>query len=168
MRRLFRVRHDRAGNLPSLPDIFPDQLAPVVRMDRDGERAMEMMRWGFPPLPKLGTRPVTNVRYTASSYWRPWLKAEFRCLVPATSFCAYTDTQPTMPCWFALGADRPLFAFAGIWRPWSGARGTSADRKALADETGSENREYRPSPSTAELLSLQPPMLVRLRPDSNR
>ncbi len=34
MRRLFRVKHDRTGNLPSLPGIFPDQLAPVVRMDR--------------------------------------------------------------------------------------------------------------------------------------
>jgi putative SOS response-associated peptidase YedK len=167
MRRLFPVKHDRTGNLPSLPGIFPGYLAPVVRVDRDGERALEMMRWGFPP-PKLGGRPIINVRIVKRPPRRGWLKPEFRCLVPATSFCAYTDTQPTMPCWFALGADRPLFAFAGIWRPWSGARGTSADRKALADETGSENREYRPSPSTAELLSLQPPMLVRLRPDSNR
>src|SRR4029077_9110987 len=81
MRRVFRVKRDRAGNLPSLPGIFPDQLAPVVRMDQDGGQAMEMMRWGFPPPPKLGTRPVTNVRNTASSYWRPWLKPEFRCLL---------------------------------------------------------------------------------------
>ena len=27
MRRLFKIQNDRAGNLPSLPDIFPDQLA---------------------------------------------------------------------------------------------------------------------------------------------
>jgi putative SOS response-associated peptidase YedK len=62
--------------------------------------------------------------------------------VPATSFCEYTDGQPKVPHWFALGADRPLFAFARIWRPWTGARGTKAERKALADETGSENREH--------------------------
>jgi putative SOS response-associated peptidase YedK len=62
--------------------------------------------------------------------------------VPATSFCEYTDGQPKVPHWFALGADRPLFAFAGIWRPWTGGRGTKAERKALADETGSENREH--------------------------
>jgi hypothetical protein len=31
------------------------------------------------------------------------------------------------PHWFALGADRPLFAFTGIWRPWTGARGTKAE-----------------------------------------
>ncbi len=122
MRRLFRVKHDRAGNLPSLPSIFPDQLAPVVRLDRGGERVMDMMRWGFPPLPKLGTGPVTNVRNTASSYWRPWPKSEFRCLVPATSFCEYTDSQPKVPHWFALDESRPLFAFAGIWRPWTGER----------------------------------------------
>jgi putative SOS response-associated peptidase YedK len=28
--------------------------------------------------------------------------------------------------WFALSDERPLFSFAGIWRAWSGARGTKA------------------------------------------
>jgi putative SOS response-associated peptidase YedK len=122
MRMLFGVKHDRTGNLPSLPGIFPDYLAPVVRVDRDGERVMEMMRWGFPPPPNLGSRPVTNVRNTRSPYWRGWLKPAYRCLVPATSFCEYTDSQPKVPHWFALAEDRPLFAFAGIWRPWTGER----------------------------------------------
>jgi len=121
MRKLFAVGHDRLGNMPPLPGVFPDQLAPVVRI-RDGARELVNMRWGFPPPPKLGTRPVTNVRNTASSYWRPWLKPEFRCLVPATSFCEYTDSTPKVPHWFALSAERPLFAFAGIWRPWTGER----------------------------------------------
>ncbi len=113
MRRLFRVNYDRVGNLPSLPGIFPDQLAPVVRVDKDGERALEMMRWGFPPPPKLGTRAVTNVRNTASSYWRPWLNPEFRCLVPATSFCEYTDSQPKVPHWFAPGRRSPAVRVRG-------------------------------------------------------
>src|ERR1019366_2728835 len=94
MRKLFGVKHDRAGNLPSLQAIFPDQLAPVVRIDPDGHRVLDLMRWGFPPLPRFGRRPVTNVRNLKSQYWRPWLKPEFRCLVPATSFCEYTDSQP--------------------------------------------------------------------------
>jgi len=29
-----------------------------------------------------------------------------------------------VPTWFALGEDRPLFAFAGIWCRWNGTRGT--------------------------------------------
>jgi putative SOS response-associated peptidase YedK len=142
MRRLARVMRDSLGNLPSLPGIFPDQLAPVVRVDKDGERALEMMRWGFPPPPKWGTQPVTNTRNTKSPYWGAWLKPAFRCLVPATSFCEYTDSQPKIPHWFALGADRPLFAFAGIWRSWTGARGTKAERTAALAETASEAREH--------------------------
>jgi putative SOS response-associated peptidase YedK len=124
--RLFRADSDRTANQPPLPAILPDQLAPVIHIDRDGSRVMENMRWGFPPPPNLGNRPVTNVRKTASPYWRGWLKAEWRCLVPATSFREYTDTQPKVPHRFALDADRPLFVFAGIWRLWSGTRGTKA------------------------------------------
>jgi putative SOS response-associated peptidase YedK len=49
---------------------FPDYPAPVVRTP-DGERELNMMRWGMPPPPKLGGPPVTNIRNTASSYVRP-------------------------------------------------------------------------------------------------
>ncbi len=127
IRRTFAIVDDRTGNLPSLPGIFPDQMAPVVRQDEAG-RTLSMMRWGFPPPPKVGTQHVTNVRNVASPYWRPWLKPEFRCLVPASSFSEYADTKPRKtPIWFALDEDRPLFAFAGIWRPWTGVRGPKRD-----------------------------------------
>jgi putative SOS response-associated peptidase YedK len=121
MRQLFAARQDDLGNLPALPAIFPDMLAPVVRQSAGG-RALSLMRWGFPPPPNAPPRPVTNVRNVNSPYWRAWLKPEYRCLAPATSFCEYTDSQPKVPHWFALGEDRPLFAFAGIWRAWTGER----------------------------------------------
>jgi putative SOS response-associated peptidase YedK len=124
MRRLFGVVHDRTGNLPPLPGIFPDQLAPVIRTAKDGAREAVTMRWGFPPPPNQGTRPVTNVRNASSSWWRGWLEPRFRCLVPVSSFCEYTDSVPKVSHWFALDDSRPLFAFAGIWRPWTGTRGT--------------------------------------------
>jgi hypothetical protein len=38
MRRLFRVKHDLTGNFRSLPGVFPDTMAPVVRT-RAGWRA---------------------------------------------------------------------------------------------------------------------------------
>jgi putative SOS response-associated peptidase YedK len=126
MRRVFLAHRDSTGNLPSMPGIFPDQLAPVVRSDREGARELIRMRWGFPPPPNLGTQPVTNVRNSKSPYWRGWLKPEFRCLVPLTSFCEYTDERPKVPHWFARDESRPLAAFAGIWRPWTGTRGTKA------------------------------------------
>lgn len=116
-----RAMRDRTANEPPLPAIFPDQLAPVVRTAKDGAREMLNMRWGFPPAG--GGRPVTNVRNLESTYWRGWLdQSRFRCLVPATSFVEYTDKVPKVAHWFALGQDRPLFFFAGIWRPWTGVR----------------------------------------------
>src|SRR6266404_5447944 len=111
MRRLARVMRDNLGNQPPLPAIFPDQLAPVVRLDGNGERTLDWLRWGFPPPPRLGNRPITNVRNIASPYWRGWLKRGFRCLAPATSFCEHTDTSPKVPHWFALDDTHPLFAF---------------------------------------------------------
>jgi putative SOS response-associated peptidase YedK len=132
LRRFFKVDRDETGNMPPLPGIFPDTMAPVVRQDGN-ERAMEMMRWGMPTASKYLTgaidRGVTNVRDLSSPYWRRWLKPEFRCLVPATSFCELTDesipeTGKKDWVWFALGEDRPLFAFAGIWCIWHGTRGS--------------------------------------------
>jgi hypothetical protein len=37
MRQLFRFKQDRAGNLPPLPGIFPDMMAPVGRRDQNVE-----------------------------------------------------------------------------------------------------------------------------------
>jgi Uncharacterized conserved protein len=127
IRTIFRIRQDRTGNLPSLPGIFPDYMAPVVR-NQDDERELLMMRWGFPSPPNVNGPPVTNVRNVKSPYWRGWLKPQYRCLVPLTSFCEYEDTKPRKtPVWFALSEERPLAAFAGIWRPWTGTRGTKAE-----------------------------------------
>ncbi len=118
-----RAMRDRTANQPPLPAIFPDQLAPVAATSKEGLREVVAMRWGFPPAVG-GKRPVTNVRNLKSNYWRGWLEQpRFRCVVPATSFVEYTDTHPKVAHWFALDEDRPLFCFAGIWRPWSGVRG---------------------------------------------
>lgn len=100
---------------------FPDRMAPVVRLDADGLTEMIEMRWGFPS-PQPGGRPVTNVRNLNSSYWRKWLAPEYRCLVPITEFCEWTETTPKQKKWFKLKDDAP-FMFAGIYRPWTGVRG---------------------------------------------
>lgn len=130
IRRLFKVSKDSAGNMPSLPAIFPDNPAPVVRNGSDG-RELLMMRWGFPP-PPAGYQPVTNIRNVSSPFWRPWLKPEQRCLVPVTSFSEYApepnpETGRKDIVWFSIDNNRPLFAFAGLWRPWTGRRGTKAN-----------------------------------------
>jgi putative SOS response-associated peptidase YedK len=88
IRDLVRVMRDLKGNLPPLPAVIPDKIARVVRTTPDGVRELTMMRWGFPPPPHLSSKaPVTNVRNANSSWWRPWMLAGHRCLMPVTSFC---------------------------------------------------------------------------------
>ena len=119
---------DHAGNMPSLPGIFPDGMAPIIRTIADGQRELLMMRWGFPSPSFKGPPLVTNVRNTESRYWKPYLRPEFRCLVPVTSFCEYDHRSgKAVPTWFALDESRSLFFFAGIWRSWKGTRGTKAN-----------------------------------------
>jgi putative SOS response-associated peptidase YedK len=144
LRRYFKITRDETGNQPSMLGIAPGMMAPVVRQDED-VRVMEPMRWGFPP-PLNYSRPatpVTNVRYLRSSYWRSWLKREHRCLVPATSFCEWTDSRPKVTYWFALDDSRPLFAFAGIWRLWVG------EHRVYALLTTEANEIVRPIHSKA-------------------
>ena len=130
IRRLFDVKHDFAGNMPSLPAIFPDNPAPVIHMT-NSERALSMMRWGMPCPPQFGGAPVTNIRNTTSPHWRRWLGPANRCLVPFTSFSEYApeknpNTGKKDIVWFAIDDSRPLFAFAGIWTEYAGERGTKS------------------------------------------
>lgn len=123
-----RAMRDTTGNLPPLPGIFPDYLAPIVRNAPDGVRELMMARWGMPGPPRFGGAPVTNIRNTKSPHWRRWLKPENRCVVPWSSFCEYADTKPRKtPTWFSLDDSRPLAFFAGIWTSWHGTRGTKAN-----------------------------------------
>ena len=128
---LFHVVNRYVGNLPSMPGVFPDYPAPVIR-NTEGGREMVTMRWGMTPPPRTsGAAPVTNIRNTSSPHWRIWLKPENRCLVPANSFAEYAPevnpvTKKKDVVWFALNEDRPLFAFAGIWTMFNGNRGTKS------------------------------------------
>ena len=135
IRDLAKAMIDKAGNMPSLPGVFPNRMAPVVRAAPKGQRELIMMRWGFPPPFIPGSKPrnpyLTNVRKTDSRYWLTYLKKpEHRCLVPVTSF-AEPDNRagekaPSVWTWFARDETRPLMFFAGIWREWEGDRGTKA------------------------------------------
>jgi putative SOS response-associated peptidase YedK len=133
IRDLAKAMVDMTGNLPPLPAIFPNRMAPIVRVGSDGQRRLEMSRWGFPPPSIPGSKPknpyLTNVRNTDSRYWQTYLKKpEHRCLVPVTSFAEPDNNQGprSIWTWFARDETRPLMFFAGIWREWEGDRGTKA------------------------------------------
>jgi putative SOS response-associated peptidase YedK len=48
IRRITKAMRGRTGNLPSMPGIFPDYAAPIVRTAEDGERDLLLARWGMP------------------------------------------------------------------------------------------------------------------------
>lgn len=102
-----------AGNLEPSFDVYPDQLAPIVRNTPAG-RELARVRWGLPSSSKalfdaatkradrlrdrgksfdfdelLKMEPdggTTNVRNTSSRHWTRWLGVEHRCVVPVSKF----------------------------------------------------------------------------------
>ncbi|WP_026358912.1 SOS response-associated peptidase [Aureimonas ureilytica] len=122
-----RAAVDRTGNLPPLPGVFLDTMAPIVRTI-GCERELTMARWGMPsPAFALKGKAVdggvTNIRNTKSPHWRRWLGPEHRCLVPMTSFSEYdTVDGKKVPAWFAASDERPLMVFAGLWTNWTSTR----------------------------------------------
>jgi putative SOS response-associated peptidase YedK len=121
---------NHTGNLEP-GKVYPDYEAPIVRNIEGGGRELVLARWGMPTPPKFikgkADSGVTNVRNVSSPHWRRWLGVENRCVVPATEFSEYgskrdPETKRLPLHWFALGEDRPLFVFAGIWTRWSSVR----------------------------------------------
>jgi putative SOS response-associated peptidase YedK len=103
------------------------------------------MRWGLPPPPNRGTAPVTNVRNVRSPYWRGWLKTEWRCLVPATSFCEWSDSRPKVIHWLALDESRPLFCVRRHLAPMDRrAEGRDGRHELFSFLTTEANEAVRP------------------------
>jgi putative SOS response-associated peptidase YedK len=146
---LTRAMRDNSGNLPSMPGIFPDYRAPIVRNAPDGVRELMLARWGMPSsqlalmeatkkraakMQAKGLDPnftdllrlepdtgTTNIRNTSSKHWKPWLGPEHRCVVPFTSFSEFNKVAGG-DIWFAFNDERPLAVFAGLWTNWTSVR----------------------------------------------
>ncbi len=167
MRSLFDVLPgaDHLGKYAPQGVIFPDAEVPIVRVDKDGSRALRYARWGWNQAP-FGW--VTSAGNLSSFPWKRALpRLDQRCLVPASSFseCHPTGMIPEKSrklikaaSWFRLvGEDeRPPFAFAGLCRIWNwkkfGLRKPSDAR--LADQN---------APTLAmTFLTVEPNDIVRL------
>lgn len=110
---------DNLGNTLLVTDVYPDYRAPILRESSQGDdREMALARWGMPTPPnyligKKVDRGVTNVRNTASPYWRQWLGPAHRCLVPFHRF-AEPHHLTRENVWFDVADGAPA-CFAGIW-----------------------------------------------------
>lgn len=119
------------GNAEPLAAVFPRYSAPIVRMMDSGKRELLATHWGFlmPQASKKTGKPImpkaiNNARddkVQNSPFWRHSFEQR-RCLVPASSFCEAKGKMPATYYWFGISGEgeRPLFAFAGMWRKFNG------------------------------------------------
>ncbi len=105
-------------------NVAPTDFQPIVRLDRDGQRELTIMRWGLVPYwakdSKIGFSTINakSETVTTSPAFREAMKRR-RCLVPAEWFYEWAkiDAKTKQPYAIALN-DGSLFAFAGLWETW--------------------------------------------------
>lgn len=105
-------------------NVAPTDFRPIVRLDRDGQRELTVMRWGLVPYwakdSKIGFSTINakSETVTTSPTFREAMKRR-RCLVPAEWFYEWQkmDAKTKQPYAISL-RDDSLFAFAGLWERW--------------------------------------------------
>jgi putative SOS response-associated peptidase YedK len=105
-------------------NVAPTDIQPIVRLDRDGQRELTVMRWGLVPYwakdSKIGFSTINakSETVTTSPTFREAMKRR-RCLVAAEWFYEWQkmDAKTKQPYAISL-RDDSLFAFAGLWERW--------------------------------------------------
>lgn len=120
-------------SVPSVPDFLanwdvrPTDSAPVVRLDRGGERACALLRWGLVPHwareIKFGARCINARAETVAT--TPAFRDAYRqrrCLVPVSAFYEWSGPAGRKTRWRitpdAASGEQPPFALAGLWAWW--------------------------------------------------
>jgi len=124
-------------------NIAPTQQAPVVRLDREGNRELAMLRWGLVPFwakdPKVGTSMI-NARsegIEAKPAFREAVKAR-RCIVPATGFFEWQGEAGRKQPYAITVPGMPLFAFAGLWERWKPTEGEPVETFTIVTTDANE------------------------------
>src|SRR5262249_7418257 len=120
MRRLFRFEN-AALELPPRYNAAPTDKLPVVRLDRQGNRELAVLRWGLIPFwaknEKVGFRSINARAETVATApaFREALPRR-RCLVPATGFYEWKKLPGGAKQPYNIGMrNGSPFAMAGLW-----------------------------------------------------
>jgi putative SOS response-associated peptidase YedK len=124
LRQVFRFSGP-ALNLQPRWNVAPTQEAPVLRLGKDGQRELRMLRWGLVPFwakdDKGGARMINARGETVAE--KPAFREAFkarRCLVPVDGFYEWEtlgESPSKQPLLFRMADGKP-FAFAGLWERW--------------------------------------------------
>lgn len=119
-------------------DIAPGSMQPVVALNQNGERRIELMRWGF----KLPDRLLFNARsegIETAKFWKESFQ-ERRCIVPADSIFEWqqADKGKKKPKYEIVILGQEPFGMAGIWKLWKNLK-TNQWEPTFAVITGEPN-----------------------------
>lgn len=123
-------------------DIAPGSIQPVVCLNPDGNRRIELMRWGF----KLPDRLLFNARAEGiekANFWKESFSKR-RCIVPVDSFFEWQQVKSgKKPKYEFTVPDRQPFGMAGLWSQWKNPK-TNQWERTFAILTGEANAVMQP------------------------
>jgi putative SOS response-associated peptidase YedK len=98
-------------------DAAPGSIQPVVLTNDNGERQIELMRWGF----KTTGQFLFNARseeITTTNFWKDSFSNR-RCIIPADSFYEWQQVKSgKKPKYEFTVPGRAPFGMAGVWSSW--------------------------------------------------
>lgn len=123
-------------------DIAPGSVQPVVSITPEGERRIELMRWGF----KLPDRLLFNARsegIETSKFWRDSFEHR-RCIVPADAVFEWKKTESGKKPKYEISIPgQQPFGMAGLWQLWKNPK-TNQWEPTFAVLTGEPNELVQP------------------------
>ena len=138
-------------------NIAPSQ--PVAVITNDDPNTLTYHQWGLIPSwakdPKIGYKMI-NAR-SETLHEKPSFRSAYkrrRCLIPASGFYEWTQTDDGKQPYYIHLKEQPVFAFAGLWESWHSAEGD--ELRTCTIITGTPN---------ALIQDLHHRMAVILRPD---
>lgn len=103
-------------------NVAPSQNVPLVRLNKNGERVLDAVRWGLIPSWTKGkpkTQPINARSETvATSGMFRQAYDRRRCLMPADGFYEWQGATPPKQPYFIHRPDDAPFMFAAIWERW--------------------------------------------------
>jgi putative SOS response-associated peptidase YedK len=132
-------------NLQPTWNVAPTDDAPVVRAAANGERHLDVLKWGLVPYftkdLKKARKPINARSETvATSGMFKTAFAKRRCLVPAPAYYEWRDDPEGGKTPFAVArVDGNPVAFAGIWEEWRAPDGVTL--QTFATMTADANRK---------------------------
>jgi putative SOS response-associated peptidase YedK len=134
----------------SSDDIAPGSFQPVVYLNKEGERDMELMYWGF-TFPQRFTFITRSESLLKPGLWKTSFE-ERRCIIPADAFFEWKRLHKrNNPKYEITVPAREPFALAGIWSKWKTKDGSLVPTVSIITS--------EPNEAMAEIHDRQPVIL---------